>query len=74
MAHQRVYTSSAIVINRLASLLEEKEIACIIKNQTESASLAGFGSSPNEVDLYIDESDIEAARPIVEAFDQEQRG
>ncbi len=66
--HLRLLTSSAITINRLVALLEEQGIPSVIRNNVESARLAGFGSAQNDVDLLIEESDFMQAKEIVEEF------
>jgi hypothetical protein len=67
----RVLTSSLITINRVASILEEKDIPALIKDNTESARLAGFGISQNEVDLYVKKSDFEKAKKVIQQFEEE---
>lgn len=70
--HVRLLSSSAISVNRLAVLLEEQGIASVIRNNPESARLAGFGTMPNDVDLLVDESDLQRAQAIVEEFYAEE--
>jgi hypothetical protein len=67
----RVLTSSLITINRVASILEEKDIPALIKDNTESARLAGFGISQNEVDLYVKKLDFEKAKKVIQQFEEE---
>ena len=62
----RLLTDSSIIINRIASLLEENGIAFLIKDNTESARLAGFGTTPNDVDIYVNPSDLEKAHEVIE--------
>ena len=64
--HIRLMTDSAIVVRRAAALLEENQIPSLVKDNVESARLAGFGTSPNEVDLYINESDFERAKNVLD--------
>jgi len=66
--HVRLLTSSAITINRIVALLEEQGIPSVIRNNVESARLAGFGSAQNDVDLLVEESDFMQAKEIVEEF------
>ena len=69
MAEQvRIYTASAITINRLAQLLEEQNIPSIIKNNQESGRLAGFGTTAESVELYILDTDVEKAQKVVDVF------
>ena len=68
--HVKIMTDSAIVINHKAQLLEEQGIASIVKNNTESARLAGFGSFSDGVELFVSESDVEKAIEVLKKKDQ----
>lgn len=61
-------TNSSIIIHRVASILEENGLSTLIKDNTESARLAGFGTPQNNVDLYVKESDLERAQEIIDDF------
>lgn len=69
--HVRIFSGNTITTNRLASLLDEAEIATLIKDIQESGRLAGFGVLGNSVELYIFESDLEKAKPIIDSFKKE---
>lgn len=64
----KILTDSAIVINRVVQLLDEEEISSIVKDNVESARLAGFGTSSNDVELYVQRSDLDRAELILESF------
>lgn len=64
--HKRILTASAIIVNRIAQILDENQISSIIKDNTESARLAGFGTYQNDVDLYVLETDFERAQKLIE--------
>ncbi|WKN46272.1 putative signal transducing protein [Tunicatimonas pelagia] len=66
--HVKMLIGSSIVINRAASLLDENNIPTLIKDNVESARLAGFGTLQNEVELYIYKSDLKRAQLIIEEF------
>ncbi len=66
--HVRILTDSAIVINRIVQLLDEEKIPSIIKDNVESARLAGFGIPSNDVDLYVDSSDVNSVEMIIKSF------
>lgn len=66
--HIKVLTDSSIIINRAADLLKQEGIPSIIKNNVESGRLAGFGTSNNDVDLWIEEDDLEKAQSILNEF------
>lgn len=69
--HIRVFTGTSILVNRLSFLLDEAKIANLIKNHFDSARLGGFGLPMNSVELFIYNSDIEKASPIIENFQKE---
>ena len=61
----KILTDIDIIVNRGAELLDTIGISCLIKNNVESARLAGFGTSYNDVELWIDETDLEKAQKIL---------
>ena len=67
----RIYTGSGILVNRLASLLEENNSRFIIKDEKESARLAGFGTTGDSVEVHILSTDLEDAKNIIENFKKE---
>lgn len=66
--HVKIFSDTAIITNRLSSLLEEKGIASFIKNNVESGRLAGFGTMASSVELFVLEEDLEKAQPIAESY------
>uniref|UniRef100_UPI004049D3CC putative signal transducing protein n=1 Tax=Flavobacterium sp. TaxID=239 RepID=UPI004049D3CC len=72
--HIKIYTGTAMMVNRLAYLLDEQNIHSIIKNEIESGRLAGFVSPENSVELYILNSDLENAKAVFEVFKNEIEG
>lgn len=69
--HVKILTNSSIIINRIAFLLDQKNIATLIKDNVESARLAGFGTTQNDVELYVYNSDFESAQKMIEEFNKE---
>jgi len=67
----KLATNSAIFINRVAHLLQEEQIEYYIKDNVESARLAGFGASYYDVDLYVAEEDASKALAILESAQKE---
>ncbi|MCR9153414.1 MAG: DUF2007 domain-containing protein [Bacteroidetes bacterium] len=67
----KLATNSAIFINRVAQLLQEEQIEYHIKDNVESARLAGFGASYYDVDLYVAEEDASKALAILESAQKE---
>ncbi len=66
----KLYTDSAISINRLAELLHENGIASMIKDNNASANLAGFGTIENSVELFVEQDDLEKAKELAESFNK----
>jgi len=48
--------------------LKEQGIVSLIKNINESGRLAGFGTLPDEVELYVLESEAEKALELIKDF------
>lgn len=67
----RLMTGNLITINRVANILEQKDIPSLIKDNTESARLAGFGTPQNDVDLYVNKLDFDKAKNAIQQFEQE---
>lgn len=66
--HVRILTDSSIVINRISQILNENEIPSLVKDDVESARLAGFGTPLNEIQLYVDEEDVDEAKRIIKSI------
>lgn len=69
--HIRILSGSTVTVNLLASILEENNISVIVRDNANSASLAGFGSQPNDVDLLVAESDVDRAIELINDFQKE---
>lgn len=70
-SYERIYTGSQINANYIKTVLEEEEIRAVIRNIFESALLGGYGSTPNQVQLYVRKEDIVLAKRIVERYQTE---
>jgi hypothetical protein len=65
----RVYTGSEIYVLHLKEELEESGISVRMQNDFQSGISAGFvGGVPSAIDLYISESDLNKAEPIIADF------
>ncbi len=69
--HVKIFTGMPIVVNRLKSILEQKNIPSIMKNESESGRLAGFGTPINSAQLFVLNTDLEIAQPIIAIFQKE---
>ncbi|MDY0102396.1 MAG: DUF2007 domain-containing protein [Lentimicrobium sp.] len=65
----RVFAGSEITVNLLKYELEKEGIATNVVNEYEESNFRGFSTgTPYSVDLYILDTDLEKAEPIVNEF------
>lgn len=57
--------NNVVETQRLKALLEENNIFPIIKDESESARLAGFGSAPMMQQVWVAKSDLEKANSFI---------
>jgi len=70
--YTRILTDSSIIISRINYLLQENNIDSKIKDNVESARLAGFGTPNNNVELYVWSDDYEKAKTLIDNFLKEK--
>jgi len=64
--YQKIYSGSFIYVKLMVERLEQIGITPIVKDETESGRLAGFGASiQNFQELYVHSEELEKALPIV---------
>ena len=66
--YTKVFTDDSILVNRLQTLLKEAVINSKIRDQVESGRLAGFGVPINSIELFVLNTDLEMAKPIIDQF------
>lgn len=66
--YTKVFTDTSILVKRLHTLLNEAKITNRITNRVESARLGGFGVPTNSVELFVLNSHLEKAQPIIDSF------
>jgi hypothetical protein len=69
--YHKFYTGSSITVNRLVDLLKRENITPLIKDDIESGRLAGFGTTGESVELYIQKTDQIKAKEVLEGFENE---
>jgi hypothetical protein len=70
--HIRFFTGSLIEIQRLQLDLDDHKIPSLVKNNFQSGLRSGFyGGSPNQVELFIYEEDLEKATLILKEFEEQ---
>ena len=63
----KVYTGSFVIAKLIISRLEEIGISPVVKDETESGRLAGFGAAiPGTQELYVHEDELDTAVPLIE--------
>ncbi|MDA9348738.1 DUF2007 domain-containing protein [Polaribacter sp.] len=70
-AHIKVFSGSSIIVKGLAVRLEDINIGSITKDHIHSGTLAGFGTLGRMVELFILNTDLEKATPILETYKEE---
>jgi Putative prokaryotic signal transducing protein len=68
MGLMKVFSGSEILALALQKKIEEKGVATVLKNNIQSARLAGFGNTDLAVELFIQETDFAKANPVIEDF------
>ncbi|OIQ17004.1 DUF2007 domain-containing protein [Lacinutrix sp. MedPE-SW] len=64
----KIYTGNTIIVQLIRQRLQDIGINPIIKDETESGRLAGFGTTlPGQPEVYVHESELDKAVRIVEA-------
>ncbi len=65
----RIFSGTEMLCFQLKAELEEIDVIAMIKNVFQSSLSAGFfAGSPSAIDVYINESELEMAMPIIKAF------
>jgi hypothetical protein len=65
----RIYSGHEVDVLFLKAELEENGIGAMVQNDFQSGVIAGFaGGLPGSIDLFVQVSDQEKAKPIVDEF------
>ncbi len=64
----KIFTGSFIIVQHITDNLKEIGINSIVKDDTESARLAGFGGGivPGFQEIFVNKDELDKAIPIVE--------
>lgn len=66
--HIKIFVDSSIIVKGLEIRLEDNNISSITKDHSKSGILAGFGALDRQAELFILNTDIEKASPIIDAY------
>ena len=64
----KVFSGSEALALALKEKIEAAGVDTVIKDNIQSARLAGFGNSGQAVELFIQETDFAKANPVIEEF------
>ena len=68
----KVFYGHLVNVEMIKQLLLDNGIECMIKNEFEEGSHAGFGSGvPGSADLFVAEDDSSKAKSVISAADIE---
>lgn len=68
----KVFTGSFIVVQRIIDDLKDLGIHAIIKDETESGRLAGFGASISGLqEVFVNKDELDKAVPVIESIRSE---
>lgn len=68
----KVFTGDFITVQRILSELEKVNISAVIKDESESGRLAGFGSAiPGFQEVYVNQDELNKAVLVIEELDSE---
>ena len=67
----KIITGSAITISRLEYLLNANNIETRVRDNVESALLAGFGAQQNDVELFVRSENVDKAQSIIAEAENE---
>ena len=68
MGLMKVFSGSEILAMALKEKIEAIGVDTVLKNNIQSARLAGFGIMGQAVELFIQETDFSKANPVIEEF------
>ena len=68
MGLMKVFSGSEILAMALKEKIEAIGVDTVLKNNIQSARLAGFGTMGQAVELFIQETDFSKSNPVIEEF------
>lgn len=69
MSYIKVFSGSMVAVQHVKQLLQEKNIEPIVKDQTNSASMAGFGSvMPDFQELFVHSDEESKAKEVLSSL------
>ncbi len=71
--YTKIYSGNRFTAQRIEAKLKEIDIAPVIKDESNSAHLAGFAANVDgELELYVHKDEVDKAMMIVRAISAQQ--
>ena len=68
----KVFEGSFVEVQHIFQSLEEENIRAIIKDETESGRIAGFGGAIHDFkEIYVHKDELEKVLPLIEKLTSE---
>ncbi len=68
--YTKIFTGNSLLAKRIVEALHEQGIEAVIKDEAESARLAGFASSMlGTVELFVNNDEVQRSETIVQQID-----
>ena len=65
----KIFTGNSITVLSIMNALEDKNIIAVVKDDSESARLAGFGMvAPGLQEVFVHQDELDEAIRIIESF------
>ncbi len=64
----KIFSGSEILANALRMKIEEAGVSTVVKNNIQSARMAGFGTFNQAVEIFIQETDFGKVSKIIDDF------
>lgn len=64
----KVFSGSEILALALKEKIEAIGVETLLKNNIQSARLAGFGTTGQAVELFVQETEFAKVNPVIEEF------
>lgn len=72
MNHKKLYAGSEVMVLAVRNVLEENNIAYIIRDDIEAGRSAGYGTLGKAVHVLVEEQDLAKAEALLKELDIEE--
>ncbi|WP_158963641.1 putative signal transducing protein [Myroides fluvii] len=72
MEHKKIFAGSEVMVLAVRNLLEENNIAYIIRDDIEAGRAAGFGTLGKAIHVFVEEQDVARAEALLKENNLEE--